>query len=138
MSHLPWFMELTFQVPMQYCSLQYQTLPTRCNHSLASILLLPSPFIFSETISPLFPCSILDAYCPGGIIFPRDISAFSYCPWCSQGKNTGVVCHSLLQWTTFHQNSSPWPVYPEWSCTAWFIASLSYVGPFATTRLGSM
>ena len=27
--------------------------------------------------------------------------------WCSQGKNTEVVCHSLLQWTTFCQNSPP-------------------------------
>ena len=27
--------------------------------------------------------------------------AFSYCSWCSQGKNPEVVCHSLLQWTTF-------------------------------------
>ena len=25
-SNLPWFVDLTFQVPMQYCSLQYQTL----------------------------------------------------------------------------------------------------------------
>ena len=24
--------------------------------------------------------------------------AFSYCSWGSQGKNTEVVCHSLLQW----------------------------------------
>ena len=24
--HLPWFMDLTFQVPLQYCSLQHQTL----------------------------------------------------------------------------------------------------------------
>ena len=29
--------------------------------------------------------------------------AFSYCSWGSQGKNTVVVCHSLLQWTTFCQ-----------------------------------
>ena len=28
------------------------------------------------------------------------LSAFSYCSWGSQGKNTKVVCHSLLQWTT--------------------------------------
>ena len=27
--------------------------------------------------------------------------AFSYCPWDSCGKNTGVVHHSLLQWSTF-------------------------------------
>ena len=33
--------------------------------------------------------------------------AFSYCSWGSQGKNTEVVCHSLLQWTTFCQNSPP-------------------------------
>ena len=32
--------------------------------------------------------------------------AFSYCSWGSRGKNTGVVCHSLLQWTTFFQNPS--------------------------------
>ena len=28
---------------------------------------------------------------------------FSYCSWGSQGKNTEVVCHSLLQWTTYCQ-----------------------------------
>ena len=25
--------------------------------------------------------------------------ALSYCSWGSQGKNTEVACHSLLQWT---------------------------------------
>ena len=34
--------------------------------------------------------------------------AFPYCSWGSHGKNTGVVCHSLLQWTTFFQNPSLW------------------------------
>ena len=38
--------------------------------------------------------------------------AFSYCSWGSQGKKTEVVCHSLLQWTMFCQNSPPWPVHP--------------------------
>ena len=33
--------------------------------------------------------------------------AFSYCSWGSQDWNTEVVCHSLLQWTTFCQNSPP-------------------------------
>ena len=50
---------------------------------------------------------------------------FSYCSWDSCGRNTGVVCHSLLQWTTFCQNSSLWPVHLGWPCTAWLIASLS-------------
>ena len=31
--------------------------------------------------------------------------------WGSQGKNTEVVCHSLLQWTTFFQISPPWPAH---------------------------
>ena len=45
--------------------------------------------------------------------------AFSYCPWGSQGKNTEVVCHSLLQWTTFCQTSPPWPTYLGWPHRAW-------------------
>ena len=40
--------------------------------------------------------------------------AFSYCSWGSQGKKTEVVCHSLLQWTTFCQTSLPWPAHPGW------------------------
>ena len=30
-----------------------------------------------------------------------------------------MVCHSLLQWTTFCQTSPPWPVHLEWPHTAW-------------------
>ena len=30
-----------------------------------------------------------------------------------------MVCHSLLQWTTFCQTSPPWPVRLGWSHTAW-------------------
>ena len=44
-SNLPWFMDLTFQVPMQYCSLQHWTLlplpvtsTTGCRFALASSL----------------------------------------------------------------------------------------------------
>ena len=37
--------------------------------------------------------------------------AFSYC---SEGKNIEAVCHSLLQWTTFCQNSLPWSVHFGW------------------------
>ena len=41
---------------------------------------------------------------------PQHELNFSYCSWSYQSKNTEVVCHSLLQWTTFFQNSPPWPV----------------------------
>ena len=36
--------------------------------------------------------------------------AFSYCSWGSQGKNTEVACHSLLQWTTLCPR---WQEYTE-------------------------
>ena len=49
----------------------------------------------------------------------------AYYSWGSQGKNTGMVCHSLLQWTTFCQNSPPWPVCLGWPYTAWLTVSLS-------------
>ena len=45
--------------------------------------------------------------------------AFSYCSWGSKGKNTGVVCHSLLRWTAFCHTSPPWPVCLGWSHRAW-------------------
>ena len=56
--------------------------------------------------------------------------AFSYCSWGSQGKNTEVVCHSLLQWTTFSQTSPPWPIHLGWPHTAWL--------SFIKTRLWSL
>ena len=70
-SNLPWFMNLTFQVPMQYCSLQHQTLlpspvtsTTGCCFCFSSI----SSF-FLEYFSLLMSCSILDPYRPGKFIF---------------------------------------------------------------------
>ena len=30
-----------------------------------------------------------------------------------------MVCHSLLQWTTFCQTSPPWPSHLEWPHMAW-------------------
>ena len=45
--------------------------------------------------------------------------AFSCCSRGSQGKNTEVVCRSLLQWTTFCQTSPPWPVRLGWPHTPW-------------------
>ena len=44
--------------------------------------------------------------------------ACSFCSWDFQGKNTEVVCHSLLQWTMSCQNSPPWPVWIGWPCLA--------------------
>ena len=54
-SHLPWFMDLTFQVPMQYCFLQHQTMLSITSHihNWVLFLLWLHPFILSGVISPL-------------------------------------------------------------------------------------
>ena len=105
--NLPGLMDLTFQVLMQYCSLQHWTLlpspvtsTTRCCFPFGSI----SSFFLVLFLhrSPVEYCAPTDQ---GVHLSVSYLSAFSYCSWGCQGKNTEVVCHSLLQWTTFCQNS---------------------------------
>ena len=87
-SNLPRFMALTFQVPMQYCSLQHQTLLLSTVTSTAGYFLLwLHPFILSGVISPLISSSILGTYPPGEFILQCHLFAFSYCSWGSHGKN---------------------------------------------------
>ena len=102
-------------------------------HNWALFSLWLHLFILSVVISPLFSSSMFGTYEPGEFIFQCSIFfAFSYCSWASQGKNTEVVCHSLLQWTTFCQTSPPGPVCLGWPYVAWLIVSLSW------TRLWSV
>ena len=64
-------MDLTFQVPMQYCSLQHRTLLLSLVniHSWVLFLLWLHPFILSGVIYPLTSCSILGTYQPGEFPF---------------------------------------------------------------------
>ena len=130
MSNLPWlfFTALNF------------TFTIRHIQNWASFLLWTSLFILSGAIIlPLaLPSSILDTFQLGGCILWCHFFSFSYSSWGSCGKNTGVVCCFLLQWTTFCQNSSLWFVRLGWPCMARLIALLSYTSPIATTRLWSM
>ena len=95
------------------------TFTTRHIHNIASFLLWPSHFILFGAIHNcplLFPSSILDTFWPGvggGHLLVSYLLAFSYCPWGSPGKNTGVSCHFLLQWTAFCHNCSLWPSWLE-------------------------
>ena len=60
---------------------------------------------FSSVTQPcLTLCDPMDCSTPAAVSY---LFAFLYCSWGSQGKNTEVVCHSLLQWTIFCQNASP-------------------------------
>ena len=95
-------------------------LPTYLGVFKFSLLLWLHPFILSGVISPLISSSILGTYRPGEFLFQYPIILPSqYCSWGSQGKNTEVVCHSLLQWTTFFQTSPPWPDRLGWPHRAW-------------------
>ena len=121
-SNLPWFMDLIFQVPMQYCSLQHRTL-------LLSPVTSTTGYCFCFGSIPSFFLELFLHWSPVAYSALTDLGSssfnilsfcLSYCSWGSQGKNTEVVCHSLLQWTTFCQTSPPWPVCLGWPQTAWF------------------
>ena len=101
-------MDLTFQVPMQYCSLQHRTL-------LLSPVTSTTGYCFRFGSNSSFFLKLFLHWSPvayGHLLtwgLPLSVSyhfAFSYSSWGSQGKNTEVVCHSLLQWTTFCQNKA--------------------------------
>ena len=114
-------MDLTFQVPMQYCFLQHRTLLLSPVTSTTGYC-----FCFGSILS-FFPelflhWSPVKYWAPTDLGVPLSVSyhfAFSYCSWGSQGKNTEVVCHSLLQWTTFCHTSPPWPACLGWPHMAW-------------------
>ena len=126
-SNLPWFMDLTFQVPMQYCSLQHQTLllsPVTstagycfCFGSVSSFFL--DPFILSGVISPLISSSILGTYQPGEFLFLCPI----FLPFHTVH---GVLKARILKWFAIPFPSGPhsvrplqWPICLEWPHMAW-------------------
>ena len=114
----PWFMDLTFQVPMQYCSLQHRTLlspPVPSTTGRHSCFGSASSFLLE-----LFLCSSPVAY-RARTDLRNSSFTFSYYSWGSQGQNAEVVCHSLLHWTTFCQSSPPWPVCLGRPYMAWLI-----------------
>ena len=121
-SNLSWFMDLTFQVPMQYCSLQHRIL-------LLSPVTSTTGCCFCFGSVPSFRLELFLHWCPVAYWAPTDLGSlsfsslsffFSYCSWGSQGRDTEVVCHSLLQWTTFCQTSTR--------------TRLSWVAPWAWLR----
>ena len=63
-SHLPWFMDLTFQVPMQYCSLEHQILLSPPDTSTAKHCFhFGTATSFFLELLVIFLCSTLVAYC---------------------------------------------------------------------------
>ena len=69
-SNLPWFMDLTFQVPMVYCFLQHQTLcPSTVTSTTGCCFDLALSLHSFHSISPLISSSILCNYRPGEFPF---------------------------------------------------------------------
>ena len=120
-SNLPWFMDLTFQVPMQYCSLQHRTL-------LLSLVTSTTGYCFCFGSITSFFLELFLHWSPVAYWAPTDLwsSSFSILSFCLfilwmgfSKQETEVVCHYLLQWTTFCQTSPPWPTRLGWSHMAW-------------------
>ena len=95
-------MDLTFQVPMQYCSLHYQTLlpsaVTTTTGELFSLWLCL--FIISGVFSPLFSRSILGTYRPGEFLFQCPI----FLPFHTVH---GVLKATILKWFAIPFSSGP-------------------------------
>ena len=133
MSSLPWFLDLTFQVPMQYCSLQHRILLSSPDTFTTEhhFRFGPAASFFLGLLGVLL-CSFQVAYwTPSDLRTHFSVSYLSvllYSSWDSH-KYTGVVCHSILQWITFCQNSPLWPIRLGWPYTTWLIASSSYEAP---------
>ena len=123
-SNLPSFMDLTFQISMQHCSLQHWTSlsPPDTSTTEHHLGFGPAASFFLKLLVIAF-CSSPGAYwAPFTWETHLPVSyllVFSYCSCGSHSKNIGVVCHSLFQWTTFCQNSSLWHVCLRWYCMAW-------------------
>ena len=76
-SNLPWFMDLTFQVPMQYCSLQHQTFLLSPVTSTAGYIFSLAPFLHPFwSYFPLISSSILGTYQPREFPFQYPVCLF--------------------------------------------------------------
>ena len=95
-------MDLTFQVPMQYCSLQHQTLlpsPVTSTNWVLFLLWLHL-FILSGVISPLISSSIVGTYRPGEFFFQCPI----FLPFHTVH---GVLKAGILKWFDIPFSSGP-------------------------------
>ena len=94
-SNLSWFMDLTFQVPMQYCSLQHQTLlPSLVTYTTRCC------FCFGSVSWLLISSSILGTYRPGEFIFQCRI----FLPF---HTIHGVLKARILKWFAIPFSSGP-------------------------------
>ena len=120
-SNLPWFMDLIFQVPIKYCSLQHQAL-------LLSPVTSTTGYCFCFGSIPSFFLELFLHWSPVAYWTPIDLgsSSFSVLSFCllilfmgfsRQESWSGLPVPSAVD--TFCQTSPPWPVRLGWPHTAW-------------------
>ena len=138
-SMLPWFMDLTFHVSMQYCSLQHQTLLSpsdtstteQCFHfGLATSFFLELLVIVlhSSPVAYWTPFDAGDSY--SGVIsfyFFILFMGFSQQEYWSELPFPSPVDYNLSE-------SSLWPVCLGWPCMVWLTASLSYASLYLVSN----
>ena len=111
MSSLPWCLDLMFQIPVKYCSLQLQTLllPPDTFTTEHCFFFGPAASFFLELLVIALHFSPVAYWTPSNVrahLLVSYLFAFSSCSWSSPGKNNKVGSYFLLQWTMFCQNSS--------------------------------
>ena len=118
-SNLPWFMDLTSQVPMQYCSLQHWTLlPSPVTSTTGHCLYSASSFFLEQFLH----------WSPVAYWAPTDLgsSSFIILSFClfilfmgfSRQEYWSVSWFPSLL-TTFCQTSPPWVIHLGWPHRAW-------------------
>ena len=117
----------SFQVPMQYCSLQHPTLfPSPVTSTTGCCFWFASIFSFFLELC-LYSSPV--EYWESTDLWSSSFSVLYFCLFILflgyQSRNAEAVCHSLLQWTTFCQTSPPWPIHLGWPYSTWLIISLS-------------
>ena len=106
-SNLPWFMDLTFQVPMQYCSLQHQTL-------LLSPVTSTTGYCFCFGSIPSFILELFLHWSPVAYWAPTDLgsSSFKYPIILPFHTVHGVLKARILKWFAIPFSSGPHSVRP--------------------------
>ena len=100
-SNLPWFVDLTFQVPVQYCSYSIGPCFHHQSHSQLGVVFTLAPSLHSfGVISPLISSSILGIYRSGEFIFQ--------CPTFFPFHTVhGVLKARILKWFAIPFSSGP-------------------------------
>ena len=127
-----------------FTALDFTTFTTRHIHSWASFLLWLSHFILLELLVIALHSSLVAYWTPsnlGGSTFSVLSFCLSYFSQSSHSKNTGVVCHLLLQWTTVQFRSVQSLSCVQLFATPWITArqaSLSITNSWSLLRLMSI